>query len=91
LEWVPIREGWVGELTFDMGLLGSHTETGLIAGTPQSSVDVSAYIGVLKILWPPRLGLRIGLGVDATGATYSGNRTLSQKSFYVSPSVVYYF
>lgn len=88
---LPLRDGWTIQLTFDLGLFTTHTETGLGAGAARSVLDASAFFGVSKLLWPPRMGLKAGIDIQANNASYATGASVTQRSIAGLAAVMYYF
>jgi hypothetical protein len=89
---IPIRAGWVGQLTLDLGLFRSVTETGVASGTVNSSTDVSAFLGAYhKSLFGPRMGLRGGVAFWVDAASFSSGASASHRVLALDASLLYYF
>ena len=93
---LPIRDQFGAELSFDIGVLRSASETSVLSGDTAGTSDVEFFIGGYYRI-KPRMNLRLGVDVISQGADFVNNPTtgnsasVSHKSVTFAPTLVYYF
>ena len=78
------------ELGFDLGILRSATETDLSFGDASASTDLSFHVSGMYHL-EDQVFLRLVLKLNSSGMDFPGGQSVTEKSFSISPSLMYYF
>jgi hypothetical protein len=81
---IPVQDGWGAVASFDFKLLTSTQESTI--GTSDSQLYFGAYRKLTS-----RMTVRAGVDIHFLGEDFSADKSLTQKTITIGPSLLYYF
>jgi hypothetical protein len=87
---LPIREDYGMILDADFGIFSGGSEAGGFFGTSTGSSSISFFVG--GYMWAyPKLKFQVGLDFKSHSIDFISGDTLSNKTYALGPSVLFYF
>lgn len=87
---LPVRDDFGAVLDVDFGVFGGGTESAGFFGSSSGATAVNVFVGGYGWL-QPKMKLQIGIDFKSHSLDFLNGTTVSNKTFAVSPSLLFYF